>query len=66
MCLRKWEMTSDIPQLSAAELVEGYRARRLSPVEVCLATFAEISAVNPVHNALTHRRGCSAGTRSVF
>src|SRR5277367_6609974 len=47
-------MTSDVLQLSAAELVENYRARRLSPVDVCRATFAAISAVNPVLNAFQH------------
>jgi aspartyl-tRNA(Asn)/glutamyl-tRNA(Gln) amidotransferase subunit A len=46
-------MTSrnDLLLLSAAELVAGFRARRISPVEVCRATFANIAAINPALNA---------------
>ena len=42
----------DIHRLSATELVEAYRARRLSPVEVCRATLDRIASVDPQINAM--------------
>lgn len=37
--------------LSAVELVEHYRARRLSPVEVTRAALTRIAKLNPIYNA---------------
>lgn len=36
------------------DLVEGFREKRFSPVDVCRATFAHIAAVNPTLNAFQH------------
>ncbi len=44
-------MASDINSLSALELVDAYRARRLSPVEVLEASLARLAAVQPALNA---------------
>jgi aspartyl-tRNA(Asn)/glutamyl-tRNA(Gln) amidotransferase subunit A len=45
-------MSSDVLTLSATELVELYRTRRLSPVEAARAVLAGIDRLNPVLNAL--------------
>jgi aspartyl-tRNA(Asn)/glutamyl-tRNA(Gln) amidotransferase subunit A len=37
--------------LSAGELIEAYRSRRLSPVEVTQAALARIERLNPIYNA---------------
>ncbi|HWQ39941.1 MAG TPA: amidase [Burkholderiales bacterium] len=44
-------MSDDILSLTAAELVEHYRQRRLSPVEVVRAALQRIAALNPIYNA---------------
>ena len=44
-------MTDDIWTLSASELVEAYRAKRLSPVEATEAALARIDAHNDTINA---------------
>lgn len=44
-------MSTDILAMTAAELVEHYRSRRLSPVEVTRAVLDRISRLNPVYNA---------------
>ena len=44
-------MTSDLCNLTATELVEAFRKRTLSPVEVTRAVLARIDALNPVYNA---------------
>ena len=46
-------MSDDVAFLSAEELIAGYRARNLSPVEVTEAILARIDRVNPVVNAYT-------------
>ncbi|MCA9879503.1 MAG: amidase [Thermomicrobiales bacterium] len=46
-------MSDEVAFLSAAELIETYRARTLSPVEVTEAILARIERVNPVVNAYT-------------
>jgi len=42
---------SDILSLSAAELVERYRTRRLSPVEAVQAALERIDKLQPIYNA---------------
>jgi aspartyl-tRNA(Asn)/glutamyl-tRNA(Gln) amidotransferase subunit A len=44
-------MSDDVLSLTAAELVEHYRARRLSPVDVTRAALERIGQLNPVYNA---------------
>ena len=44
-------MSEDILNHTAAELIELYRAKRLSPVEVVKATLARIERLNPRYNA---------------
>ena len=44
-------MIDDISTLSASELVEAYRAKRLSPVEATEAALARIDAHNDTINA---------------
>jgi aspartyl-tRNA(Asn)/glutamyl-tRNA(Gln) amidotransferase subunit A len=44
-------MSSDLLKLSAVELVQAYRTKRLSPVEVTRAVLQRIDALNPVLNA---------------
>lgn len=44
-------MLDDVLSLTAAELVELYAARRLSPVEVTRAALERIGRLNPVYNA---------------
>jgi aspartyl-tRNA(Asn)/glutamyl-tRNA(Gln) amidotransferase subunit A len=44
-------MSTDVLALSAAELIEAYRSRRLSPVEVTQAALARIERLDPVYNA---------------
>ena len=44
-------MITDILTFSAIELLELYRSRQLSPVDVAHATLASIDALNPVLNA---------------
>src|SRR5580765_4302895 len=44
-------MSSDLLTLSAAELLDGYRAKRISPVEVTRAALQRIAALDPVLNA---------------
>lgn len=44
-------MRDDLCLLSAAELVDGYRAGSFSPVEVTQALLARIAAINPKVNA---------------
>lgn len=44
-------MISDLLTRSATELIQLYRARRLSPVEVVRATLDAIAALNPLLNA---------------
>lgn len=44
-------IAADILTLSANEIVELYRARKLSPVDVVRATLAGIEALNPLLNA---------------
>ena len=39
--------------LSAGELIEGFRARQFSPVEVARATLERIERLNPTLNAYT-------------
>jgi amidase len=43
----------DLCYLSATEALERFRARTLSPVELCAALIARCAAVNPKINALT-------------
>jgi aspartyl-tRNA(Asn)/glutamyl-tRNA(Gln) amidotransferase subunit A len=43
--------TSDLPFLSAAELLDAYRRRALSPIEVTEATLKRIDTLNPTLNA---------------
>ena len=42
---------SDLLALSAVDLVQAYRTRRLSPVEVTRAILQQIDALNPILNA---------------
>ena len=44
-------MSSDLLKLSAVDLLDGYRTKRISPVEVARATLQRIEALNPVLNA---------------
>ena len=44
-------MSTDLCLLSATELVEGYRTRTLSPVEVAQAVLARMERLNPTLNA---------------
>ena len=44
-------MSSDLLKLSAVDLLDGYRTRRISPVEVTRAALQHIEALNPVLNA---------------
>jgi len=44
-------MSSDLLKLSAVDLLEAYRAKRLSPVEATRAVLQRIDALNPVLNA---------------
>jgi aspartyl-tRNA(Asn)/glutamyl-tRNA(Gln) amidotransferase subunit A len=44
-------MSSDLLKLSAVDLLDLYRTRRLSPVEVTRAALQHIEALNPVLNA---------------
>jgi aspartyl-tRNA(Asn)/glutamyl-tRNA(Gln) amidotransferase subunit A len=42
---------SDMLSLSAAELIQQYRARKLSPVEVTRAALERIARLQPTYNA---------------
>ena len=44
-------MSSDLLKLSAVDLLEDYRTKRVSPVEVTRAVLQRIDALNPVLNA---------------
>src|SRR6185295_2277432 len=44
-------MSSDLLTLSAADLLDGYRTKRISPVEVTRAALQRIAALDPVLNA---------------
>ncbi|MGH8689809.1 MAG: amidase family protein, partial [Burkholderiales bacterium] len=44
-------MSSDLCNFTATELVEAFRKRTLSPVEVTTAVLERIEALNPVVNA---------------
>jgi aspartyl-tRNA(Asn)/glutamyl-tRNA(Gln) amidotransferase subunit A len=44
-------MSSDLLNLSAVDLLDGYRTKRISPVEVARAALQHIEALNPVLNA---------------
>jgi len=44
-------MSEDILSMSAAELTEQFRAKRLSPVEATRAALERISRLNPIYNA---------------
>ena len=44
-------MSSELHYLTAVELLEAYRKRELSPVEVAKAVLARIEKMNPVLNA---------------
>lgn len=44
-------MSDDVLSLSAAELIEHYRSRELSPVEVTQAALDRIAELQPVYNA---------------
>jgi aspartyl-tRNA(Asn)/glutamyl-tRNA(Gln) amidotransferase subunit A len=44
-------MSDDMLSLTATQLVDGYRDRRLSPVEVTRAALDRIGQLNPVYNA---------------
>jgi len=44
-------MSQDILSMSAAELVEQFRTKRLSPVEATRAALERISQLNPIYNA---------------
>lgn len=59
-------MSNDLTLLSAHELVEQYRSRKLSPVEVTKAVFSAIQAYNPVLNAFAwlDENGALAQARS--
>ena len=46
-------MSQDITKLTAAELVEAYRTKALSPVEATKAVLARISALQPALNAFS-------------
>ena len=51
---------TDLCMLSAAQLLQGYAARSLSPVDVMGAILERSAAVNPKINALFHLVGDSA------
>ena len=59
-------MTNDIFTLSASELVEAYRAKRLSPVEATESALARIDAHNDAVNAylLVDAEGALAAARA--
>lgn len=44
-------MTEDLCARTASELVEAFRKKTLSPLEVTKAVLARIEALNPVLNA---------------
>lgn len=44
-------MSNDVLSMTAAELIEHYRSKRLSPVETTRAALDRISGLNPVYNA---------------
>jgi aspartyl-tRNA(Asn)/glutamyl-tRNA(Gln) amidotransferase subunit A len=44
-------MSADVLSLTAEQLTNQYRSRRLSPVEVTRASLARITRLNPVYNA---------------
>lgn len=44
-------MSEDLLSLSAAELIEHYRSKRASPVEVTHAALSRIDRLNPTYNA---------------
>jgi len=44
-------MSEDLLSLSAAELIERYRSKRASPVEVTQAALDRIDRLNPIYNA---------------
>src|SRR4051812_49469681 len=44
-------MSDEITSLSATELVEQYRSKRLSPVEAVQAALARIEKLQPIYNA---------------
>jgi aspartyl-tRNA(Asn)/glutamyl-tRNA(Gln) amidotransferase subunit A len=44
-------MSDDVLSMTAAELIEHYRSKRLSPVETARAALDRISRLNPVYNA---------------
>ena len=44
-------LSDDILSLSAGQLIEHYRAKRLSPVEALNAALHRIDALNPIYNA---------------
>ena len=46
-------MNPDLCALSATELVEAFRKKQLSPVEVTAAVLKRIEALNPVFNAFS-------------
>ena len=44
-------MSDDVLSMTAAELIEQYRSKRLSPVEATRAALERISRLNPIYNA---------------
>ncbi|PWC40371.1 amidase [Azospirillum sp. TSO22-1] len=52
--------THDVTQLSATDLSEAYRTRRLSPLEVTRAVLDRIAALDPQVNAFAHLDADSA------
>ncbi len=44
-------MSDDVLSLPASELIELYRSKRLSPVEVAIAALQRIERLDPDHNA---------------
>jgi aspartyl-tRNA(Asn)/glutamyl-tRNA(Gln) amidotransferase subunit A len=59
-------MHDQLPTLSAAALVQAYRAGSLSPVEVTEAVLGRVAALNPRFNAFVFvdRDGAMAGARA--
>jgi len=53
-------MSEDICYLTGVELLDAYRAKRLSPVEVTKAVLARIDGLNPQLNAFCHRDDAAA------
>lgn len=47
-------MTDDILSHTAAQLIEAFRSKRLSPVEVVRAVLTRIERLQPVYNAFAH------------